>query len=112
MERLNYKTLTKKIIEVISSKKGEDIVTYDVKKMTSFTDYLIIATVTSKVQMEAVIKELVHELKIKPNHIEGKGLSGWMLIDYGGVVVNMFLPEVREFYRLERLWGDGQILTI
>ena len=92
-------------MKIINSKKGEDIIIYDVRKFTSITDFLMITTVYSDAQMRAILKELRNKIKRKPDHFEGEATGGWILIDYGGLIVNLFTPEVREFYRLERLWG-------
>ena len=105
--RLNgYRELAAQAARIISSKKAEDTVIYDVKDMTTFTDYMIIATVNSSAQLNAVSKELKEKLNIKPHHSES-GTGGWSLIDYGGLVVNLFFPDKREFYGLERIWGEA-----
>ena len=110
MERIIKKTPYRKTAasaaRVISSKKAEETVIYDVRKLTSFTDYIIISTVNSTAQLEAVSRELKEKLDLKPDHTEN-GEGGWMLIDYGGFVVNLFFPESREFYGLERIWGEA-----
>jgi ribosome-associated protein len=112
MERIDYKELARKVALLIDSKKGENILIYDIRKLATFADYLIITTVNSTVQMDTVAKELLKEIEIKPDHVEGKSSSGWVLMDYSGVVINIFLPEVREFYRLERLWGEAEKLDV
>ncbi len=111
MERINYSKIIKEITHIVDSKKGEDVVVYDVRDMTSFTDYIMIVSVNSSAQMNAVLKELNKNIEIKPNHIEGDASGGWILMDYEGVVVNIFVPEIRNFYCLERLWGEAKIVN-
>lgn len=108
MERLSYKELTQDVAGIVSSKKGDNTVIYDVSKLTSFTDFIVITTVYSKAQMAAILKELREKINERADHIEGESSGGWVLIDYGGVIINLFLPDVREFYGLERLWGDAK----
>lgn len=108
MGRIDYKVLAIEAAKVIDSKKGEEIIVYDVRKLTSFTDYLLLSTLNAEVQMKAVSKELTREIKIKPDHIEGDTSGGWILIDYDGLVVNLFSLKSREFYGLERLWGEAK----
>jgi ribosome-associated protein len=111
MEKINYKKLAKKTVDIISDKKGVNILAYDVRKITSFTEFIIIATTNSEVQMSAIVKELREKIKVS-SHIEGEPSSGWVLIDYDGLIINLFLPHEREFYGLERLWGDAERLDI
>ncbi len=112
MKRVNYKELTSKVLDIVSEKKGDNIIVYDVRKLTSFTDFLMITTLKSEVQMRSILKDLRGNIKEITNHIEGEASSGWILIDYGGLIVNLFLPEVREFYGLERLWGEAKTFKI
>lgn len=104
---VNYKILAKKISEIIDSKKGKNTIIYDVKNLATFTDFIILTTVNSAVQANALLKELNEKISQKPHHIEGESNQGWVLLDYNGVIVNIFTPEEREFYGLERLWGEA-----
>ncbi|MFH1414956.1 MAG: ribosome silencing factor [Elusimicrobiota bacterium] len=108
MERIGRRELTESIADVIISKKGSETLIYDVSSITSFTEYIVITSVNSKVQMDAIHKELERSVSPRPDHVEGESSSGWVLLDYDSVIVNIFLEPVREFYRLERLWGDAQ----
>ncbi len=91
---------------LLDEKKAEDILILDIRDLAAFADYMIIATVGSQAQLEAAVKILRERLSPEPLHLEGGG-GGWTLIDYGGMVVNLFFPEKREFYALERIWGDA-----
>jgi len=108
MERVDGIKIVEDIRAVLGEKKAADVVAFDVSNLTSFTDYIVIATVNSQTQMKAVLRELKESLKYGHYHTEGAPASGWVLVDYGAVVLNLFTPDIREFYRLERLWGDAR----
>ena len=96
-------------------KKAEDIVILDVRKVTSVTDHVIICTSKSTPQTKAIVDHLRHELKsldVQPLHVEGYEKLNWVLMDYVNVVVHIFLPDYRDFYDLERLWGDAEITRV
>lgn len=106
--------LLKVIIDAIQEKKGKKIVSIDLRKIeNSIFDYFVICHGTSTTQVSALADNV--ELKpkeilgIKPSHLEGLQNSLWVLVDYGGVVVHIFLEEQRAFYRLEDLWADGKV---
>lgn len=99
-----------RILQVIYEKKGEDILLLDLRRISPITDFFIIATASSTIHAQAITDELVAQLKKEsylPHHIEGYNPAQWVLLDYIDVVVHIFLPEVRKFYGLERLWGDA-----
>jgi ribosome-associated protein len=103
------KTLAKKIIKLIWSKKAEDIVLLNLKKISSVTDYFVICSAGSDVQARVVADAVIEGIQDNSliSHIEGYENARWILIDCFGVVLHIFRPEVREFYGLERLWGDA-----
>ncbi|MCC7365628.1 MAG: ribosome silencing factor [Dehalococcoidia bacterium] len=85
-----------------------DIALLDISKTASFTDYFVIATAQSPLQFRALDEYLEKELKaegVEQRHREGSADSGWMLLDFGDLIVHIFSPEKREYYRLEELWG-------
>lgn len=97
----------------MEDKKGEDILLLDLKEMTSFTDYFVICTGTSSRMLNALadgVNEKTRETHKKKAHIEGNADSGWLVLDYGDVVVHLFDEELRRYYKLEELWKDGKIL--
>lgn len=80
------------------------------RKLSSVTDYFVVCSVDAEVQARAVadhISDTLRTREIRPWHTEGYGNSGWILIDFVDVMVHIFLPETREFYGLEKLWGDA-----
>jgi ribosome-associated protein len=105
--------LTGKITELIFNKKGSDVKILDLKELTTIADYFIICSADSDIQVRAIADEIdkkLHEEGIRLWHKEGlKGLN-WVLLDYVDVVVHVFKKSVREFYNLERLWGDAPVI--
>ena len=103
--------LAKEAAKILDSKKGIDIQAIGVREVTTLTDYFVIATGGSGTQVKALADEVEYQLKllgVSPNHIEGHRSNTWILLDYGNVVVHVFLKETRDFYDLERLWQDGE----
>ena len=112
---MKLNSISKKIIECIKSKKGTDITILDVRKLSSLTDYFIICTSDSEPQTRAIANHIKKELsreKIKPFQIEGLDYLEWVLMDYFDIVIHVFKKETREFYNIERLWGDAKITKI
>jgi ribosome-associated protein len=106
--------LLDEIIEAIREKKGKKIVSIDLREIeNSVFDFFVICHGTSTTQVSAIADNVEfrpkEKLGIKPTHIEGVQNSQWVLVDYSGVVVHIFLEEQRVFYRLEDLWADGKI---
>jgi ribosome-associated protein len=95
--------------ETAEARRAEDVVVLDLRDQTLVTDYFVIATGTSRVQIRAVIDAIAEGLDDeRPRGVrEGDEAAGWVLLDYGDVVVHVFAPEARAFYRLERLWADA-----
>jgi ribosome-associated protein len=109
------KTIAKKIAHLSLLKKAEDIVIMDVRKLTSITDFFVICSADSDKQVKAIADFIVEELeKVKVNlwHLEGYQYLQWVLLDYVDVVVHIFQKEKRDYYSLERLWGDAKFLYI
>ena len=106
--KANLKALA--IAGAASDKKALDIVTIDMRKVSSVCDYFVIASGASTTQVRAIADHISRKLREKGErlwHIEGEREALWVLLDYGDVVVHIFLEETRRFYDLERLWGDA-----
>ncbi|MCC6102757.1 MAG: ribosome silencing factor [Atopobiaceae bacterium] len=92
-------------------KKAADIVVIDLSQASDICDYFVICTARSKPHSDAIVEEVREKVKAncneRPLSVEGKVGSSWALIDFGVVVVHVFRPESRDYYRLERLWGDA-----
>ncbi len=90
--------------------KAADVVVLDLRGISSATDYFLLATGQSDVQVKAIGDHIIGELKnqgVRPAHVEGLEGGRWVLIDYIDFVVHVFHPGAREFYQLELLWGDA-----
>lgn len=102
-------------MDVLADKKAEDITLLDISELTLLTDYFIICTGTSERQLQALASSVREELKkaqrVIPLSVEGQVSSGWVLMDYGSVVVHLFAPEIRAFYDLEDLWREGRVVV-
>lgn len=99
----------------IQEKKAEDIVVLDVRGIASFTDYFVICTGASHRQIETIadeVNESLRGLSKKPVHVEGYPRGEWVLMDYIDFVVHIFTRSSREYYDLERLWGDAEKLAV
>ncbi len=97
------------IAKTLSEKKAFDIVIIDIAERSGFADYFVIVTASSLRQMGSLNDELQDKLAkedILPKNIEGKGESGWILMDYGDIIVNIFTEESRNKYQIEKIWGD------
>jgi ribosome-associated protein len=108
---MTSKALAKKIADAAFSKKAYDVVVMDVHKVTSMTDYFVICSVDSDTQARGVADAIKHETMEKgeaPILKEGYSEGRWVLLDYVDVVAHVFHKEVREYYNLEKLWGDAK----
>ncbi len=106
MKTEELKTL---VVAALEDLKGVDIKVLDVQGKTSVTDIMVIAAGTSTRQVKALAYNVVEKVKehgVRPLGVEGQQESGWVLVDLGDVVVHVMLPEVRDFYNLEKLWGE------
>jgi ribosome-associated protein len=112
---MKSKDLALYLTELILQKKGTDIIILEIGKLTPMTDFFVICTASSDVQVKAIADNIIGETKKigqKPWHNEGYTNLSWILLDFVDVVVHIFLPESRRFYNLEGLWGDADITKI
>lgn len=98
------------------AKKATDIMVQEVRELIGVTDYFVIATAANNRQVDAIIDEVEDKLReerdLRPVHREVSGDGSWSLLDYGNVVVHVFQPETREYYRLEALWNAAPIIDL
>jgi ribosome-associated protein len=108
--------LARRIARVVDSKQGRDLVALDVRALVSYTDYLIICTARNERLAKAIHNEVYVRLKqedgLLPARVEGEREARWVLIDYLDCVLHIFVPEMRDRYRLERLWGEAAELDL
>ena len=100
--------------QAADDKKGEDIVVLDVAEIMGIVDAFVIAHASNTRLVRAIVdevkKQLLDRAGVKPRSVEGLDDMTWVLLDYGDLVVHVFLTETREFYALERLWADAAII--
>ncbi|AEF94744.1 iojap-like protein [Desulfotomaculum nigrificans CO-1-SRB] len=101
--------------QAADDKKAKDITVLDISHISIICDYFLICTGGSRTQVQSVaehIEEKLEEAGVKPLRKEGFREGTWILLDYGDVVVHVFQEMERDFYNLERLWGDAQVVEI
>jgi len=108
----NYlETMKLAVVDAIEDIKGFDITVMDVSKLTSMTNYMIVASATSSRQAKAVADNVREKLKEKGYHIrgtEGEKEGEWVLVDLDDIVVHIMVPTTRAYYNLEQLWGEAE----
>ena len=108
--------MARKIVEIASDRKAEDIVMLDITKVSIIADYFVICSGTGDRHVKAIAREIDDKLRddegIKPLNVEGITEGTWVLMDYGSVLVHIFAPATREFYRLEQLWAGAQPVLV
>lgn len=99
-----------------NEKKATDIVVQEVRELIGETDYFVIVTAANNRQVNAIIDEIEEKLRldanIKPLHREETRDGSWELLDYGALIVHVFQPETRDYYRLESLWNDAPLMDL
>lgn len=108
------KEIALKAVSILDNKKGMDIKAIEVTQQTIVADYFVIATGTSSTHVKSLADEVEYELSqigVDNGHVEGRA-TGWILLDYGAVLVHIFDKESREYYNLERLWTDATELDL
>lgn len=107
---MNSRELVAMIVGALDDVKAKDIVTLDVRNMTSVTDYMIVASGTSNRHVKSLVEnvaEKAREAGHRPIGVEGEDGGEWVLLDLQDALVHVMLPKVREFYNLEKLWSLG-----
>jgi ribosome-associated protein len=112
---LESKQLADRITDLIFDKKGYDVKILDLRNLTTISDYFVICTADSDTQVKAVadaIDKVLRDEGIHLWHKEGYQALSWVLLDYVDVVVHVFKKEIREYYNIEKLWGDAPVFDI
>lgn len=114
--KLDSNEIARKIVEIASNRKAEDIVMLDISKVSIIADYFVICSGTGDRHVKAIAREIEEKLReedaIRPINVEGITEGTWVLMDYGDVLVHVFAPETRDFYRLEQLWSGAQPVLV
>ena len=107
--------LAERIAAIASDKKAIDIRVIDLRGIVSYTDFFVICSGNTERQAKAIHDGIYEELKREgalPRRIEGERGASWILLDYWDVVVHIFTPDAREYYRLENLWGEAPARSV
>ena len=112
---MDNKELVKEIYNALEDRKGEDIRVLDISGVSVMADYFVIASGNNVNQIQAMadsVNEAMIKNKLELKQTEGYGTGGWILMDYGDIIVHVFSKEERLFYDLERIWRDGKTVNI
>lgn len=112
---MSSKDIAMKLAELLNSKKAEDIVVIDIAEKSSFSDFLVVASGTSDRHIESLIddvEDLAAQDGVPTKGIEGKNGTGWILLDLGDVIVNIFSREMRSKYNIEKVWADCEMTHV
>ncbi len=104
----------KKIVKALDDKKGNDIKVIKIDELTVVADYFVLVTGNSNTHIRALADEVEFQLEeagLKPDHIEGRA-TGWVVMEFDGVVAHIFTEEARNYYNLERLWEDATMIDV
>ncbi len=100
-------------MDAVADKHGDDIVLLDIRTVSLIADYFVISSAETDRQIQALTEEVLTKVKergVLPLHVEGEAASGWVLVDYGDVIVHLFAPEKRAYYALEEFWKEASIV--
>ena len=112
---LSPQEVAKCTVDALDAKSAKDIKVLKTEDLTVLANYFVICTATSTTHIKTLADEVQKALEEKgevTQRREGYRSGGWVLIDFGCVVVHLFLEEIREFYNLERLWSDAEVVTV
>ena len=111
---MSPKELYESIVKVLDDKKAEDVAVLDTTDLTVVSEYFVIATGNSSTHVKSLADDVEYELQqlgVEPDHIEGRA-TGWILLDYGSVLLHVFTRDNRDYYNLEHLWADAKQVDI
>ncbi len=115
MPALSAETVVRLAASAALDKKALDLAVLDLQGLSGIADFFLICSARSTPQADSIAEAVRGTLRshgVRPRHSEGSAESGWLLLDYGDVLVHVFLEETRGFYALERLWGDAPLLSV
>ena len=112
MAKTDFLKLSRLAAKFSDEKKGEDISLLNIRRLSSVADYFLIVTADSTVQVNAIKEYIIKSFKETENrtvlHRDGGYSSGWAVLDYGGLIIHIMLPETRRLYSLEKIWSDAR----
>jgi ribosome-associated protein len=104
-----------KAVGAAQDKKALDVVVLDLRQTPAFTDFFVLCSGANQRQVKAIadaVEDTLRAAKVRPAHIEGYDRAEWVLMDFFSFIVHVFTPQTREFYSLERLWGDAERIEV
>lgn len=107
--------MAEKVIEILNTRKAHNVKLLRVEDQTVISDYFVICSATSNTQVKSLAAEIEYKMglcAVDPLHLDGYSEGQWAVIDYGSVMVHVFLEEARQFYKLEKLWADSEEVDI
>jgi ribosome-associated protein len=113
VKKLEALQIARTVVDALEEKKAEDILLLDLRGIAPFTDFFVICSGTSERMLKAIMDSALVEVRDRydlKTMVEGEPREGWILADYGDIVVHVFSVEQREYYQLEELWSEGKIL--
>lgn len=115
-QAISGEAIARRIAELLDEKKGVEITALDVRGLANFADYFVFCSGRSDRQTKALHDAVREGMKAEPGmlpvHTEGERERRWILLDYGDVIAHIMIPDVRDYYRLEELWGDAPRLDV
>lgn len=107
--------ILKKAVQVLGTRKAEDVSALDIRGISIIADYFLIASGSSTTQVRSLAEEIEFKLTeagVEPLRVEGTQSSTWIILDYGSVIIHVFMRDTREFYNIEHLWADAKPVDI
>ena len=104
-----------RVVRAALDKKASDVVLLDLRSTPAFTDFFVLCSGQNTRQVKAIadaVEDTLRAAKVRPSHIEGYDRAEWILMDYFTFIVHVFTPQTRDFYSLERLWGDAERIEV
>ncbi|HET7874415.1 MAG TPA: ribosome silencing factor [Methylomirabilota bacterium] len=115
MRGLDAEALVRLAARAALERKALELAVLNLTGLSSIADFFLVCSARSTTQADSIadaVRIALRERGVSPRHSEGSAESGWLLLDYGDVVVHVFLEETRGYYQLERLWGDAPLLSV
>jgi ribosome-associated protein len=115
MATLSAEAVARQAAAAALEKNALDVAVLDLQGLSGIADFFLICSARSRTQAETIaeaVRIMLRTRGVRPRHVEGSAESGWLLLDYGDVVVHVFLEQTRGFYALDRLWGDAPVLSV
>lgn len=115
MVRSHAEATVRLAAQAAREKRAEELVVLDLQGLSGVADYFLVCSARSTTQLDTIAESVLRTLRaegVRMRHREGTAESGWLLLDYGDVVLHLFLDATRAFYALERLWGDAPVLSV